>query len=326
MALARLARRAGKQLVWLARRLGLACTTMLSWVQGWGADRLRAMRRGRPAQVETRTARRAALELARDHPSLGARHIARMTGLSRRVAADLKERLRTWRARWVERRARCEWTRAGAVWAMDFTKPKVGIEGGLNRVLVVRDLASGRVLSALATRSEKAEQVARELKRLFDLHGAPLVLKEDNGAPLVASVVRETLGRARVVMMRSPPYTPSYNGSCERSLGWVKVRAVECAAAAGRPGLLTQGDLDEARRFENQYGSPRCARGPSPEAVWSAREPISQSERSRFLAAHARALAAERDRDPEQRTPATIERAAASRVLCELNYLVIRKG
>ncbi len=78
----------------------------------------------------------------------------------------------------------------GSVWAMDFTDPEVAIEGGYDRVLVVRDLASGTTLSTLATRGEIVRDVRAELERLFQEHGAPLVLKSDNGSPLVAKMCR----------------------------------------------------------------------------------------------------------------------------------------
>jgi len=52
-----------------------------------------------------------------------------------------------------------------------------------------------------------------------------LVLKCDNGSPLVAEAVRSLLERWGVVLLRSPAYCPAFNGSCERSLGWtVSVR------------------------------------------------------------------------------------------------------
>jgi transposase InsO family protein len=211
---------------------------------------------------------------------------------------------------------------------MDFTEPQVTIEGGYNRVLVVRDLGSGNTLSTLATGGEKAEDVRAELESLFQEHGAPLVLKSDNGSPLVAKGVQALLKSLQVVMMRSPAYVPSYNGSCERGLGWVKVRAEEFASADGRPGLLRPGDLERARRYQNSFGAPRGKRGVSPQSAWEARKQIGEEERALFIAEHSLALDREAEEEEKaentsKRTRATIERAAVCRALCELNYLII---
>jgi len=211
---------------------------------------------------------------------------------------------------------------------MDFTEPEVAIEGGYNRVLVVRDLASGNTLSTLATRGEKARDVRAELERLFEQHGAPLVLKSDNGSPLVAKVVQALLERFKVVLLRSPAYVPSYNGACERGLGWVKVRAEEFASTDGRPGLLRPADLERARQYQNSYGAPREKRGVSPQDAWEARERISGEERALFIAEHLSALEHEAEveeeaEDTSKRSRATIERAAVCRALCELHYLKI---
>lgn len=317
--------------MWLAEKLGLAASTVRTWLREWReARRLAAKKRGRPRGELSPLERRAVLELFRDHPSLGARRVARMAGLPRRAVADLKARVMGMLARW-RRRSRCEWTRPGAVWAMDFTEPKVPMEHGATRVLVVRDLASGRQLAAIALRGESSRDVVRELRALFHEHGPPLVLKCDNGGPLVAKRVRRLLRQHGVALLRSPPYCPAYNGSCERSLGWTKVGAVECMHARGAEEL-GQADLDQARHLQNATGSPRHLRGQSPEEAWSGRTPIPPEERVAFQEALAAALEREEQdfekrtgHSPDRRDCATIQRAATSRVLCELDYLRIRR-
>ena len=212
---------------------------------------------------------------------------------------------------------------------MDYTEPSVRQEAGATRVLVVRDLASGQQLSSLSMQAESGDAVAAELARLFCKHGAPLVLKSDNGAPLIAGPVRAVLAAHGVTLLRSPPYTPQFNGSCERGLGWLKVHAEEyMQARAGR--ALSQQDLDSSRELQNSSGSPRHARGTCPQRAWEGRDPVTEQERTDFR----RACTAERRAAPRpvekgarlQREQAKIERTAISRVLCNLHYLKIRRA
>jgi hypothetical protein len=45
------------------------------------------------------------------------------------------------------------------------------------------------------------------------------------------------LARWGVTFLRSPPYCPRFNGSCERSLGWTKVHGTEFMGARGGTAL-----------------------------------------------------------------------------------------
>jgi len=85
----------------------------------------------------------------------------------------------------------CHWPLAGRVWAMDLAEPSEWgadqslppIEGGYPYLLAVRDLGSGYQLAWLPVRDATLETVQEVLGSLFARHGAPLVLKSDNGAP-----------------------------------------------------------------------------------------------------------------------------------------------
>jgi hypothetical protein len=331
--LAKTARAAGLGVRWLAQRLGMAARTLWAWLAARAEGLLAALGRPGRLSVETdRELRRAVLELLWAHPHLGARRIARLVPeLSRRVVADWKDRVEGRRTRSAALRAKCcVWNRLGRVWAMDHTDLPAPTENGERQALVVRDLASGKVLSSKSVPLGTAREVVCELERLFMLWGAPLVLKCDNGAPLVAGEVRELLDAWGVVVLRSPPRRPAYNGSAERGLGWWKLFALGCAEEAGRENVLSAVDLEEARRLANEL--PR-ERRPAASESWAAREAISCEERQQFLAAWRAAYEAERTRlevRPEEESPgsrldATIGRRAARAALCELNYLTLRR-
>ena len=327
------ARAAGNGVLWVAERLEMAARTLWSWL----ADRAKGLldglrRRGGSRTKPERWVRRAVLEILYAHPQIGVRRLAKaVPGLSRRTVADWKERVRRRKARSAALEAhRCVWHVPGRVWAMDHTDLPVPLEDGTRKVLVVRDLASGMVLSDSPALSGTAEEVITELERLFDEHGVPLVIKCDNGSPLVAELVRELLARRQAVALRSPPRRPSYNGAEERGHGWLKLLLPGCAAAAGRDEVWRAEDLEAAMGLANEL--PRERRPPARE-VWESREAISHEERQRFLTAYREAYEAERERlelkseevPPGSRLDATIGRRAARAALCELEYLTIRR-
>jgi hypothetical protein len=85
-----------------------------------------------------------------------------------------------------------------------------------------------------------------------------------------------------VVALRSPPYTPQYDGACERSGGIQKQRIEHLALAAGHLGCWTDDDLEDALRQANQTARPFGANGPPPDEAFAMRTPISTAEREAF--------------------------------------------
>ena len=83
-------------------------------------------------------------------------------------------------------------------------------------------------------------------------HGAPLVLKSDNGSAFVASAFEALLAGLRVWQLLSPPRLPSYNGSCEAGIGSMKARTHHQATRLGRAGEWTCDDAEAARQQANQ--------------------------------------------------------------------------
>ena len=203
--------------------------------------------------------------------------------LARDEVRDLLRRYRrAWkRKRWLLTRT-LHWQRPGSAWAIDFSEPPLPIEGCFGRVLALRDLASGYQLLWLATADESASTARDALELLFRQHGAPLVLKSDNGSAFLAAEIAASLAAWQIWHLYSPPRLPQYNGSCEAGIGSMKTRTHHQAARCGRAGEWTCEDLEAARREANETARPWGSRGPTPEETWSGRRPMQPEERSAF--------------------------------------------
>ena len=206
--------------------------------------------------------------------------IAHHPQIARSELREIKrEHRRNWRRRNTYLMTRLFWTTPGTVWAMDFTMPESLIDGKFVRVLVVRDLASGFTLLALPCMGEDSDTVLIGLQSLFELHGAPLVIKSDNGSAFAESRVQALLAEKNVLQLFSPPYYPRYNGSCERGIGWVKARTKYLAELNLRPHAWSSSDLQNAVHFVNEITRPWGWRKPTRTEVWSARASITDEQR-----------------------------------------------
>jgi hypothetical protein len=204
------------------------------------------------------------------------------------------------------------WTLPGAVWAIDGTWLDQPVAPRGRRALVVVELHSRRTLALESVPGERAGSVVACLERLIGLHGAPLVLKADNGSAFIARVVARLCQRHGITLMHSPVRRPRFNGTCEVSGRWAKRRAAAAAAERGSPDRLCQADLDHAVTF----------RGPMPR--------IDPALRSRFRQLVAQQLAAlrleqglalhDRAGDPMSRS---LGRVAAQRALQLCHMLTI---
>src|SRR5262249_163030 len=118
---------------------------------------------------------------------------------------------------------------------------------------------------------------------LFVEHGAPLVLKSDNGSPFGAEVVQDLLATWGVKTLFSPPRMPRYNGAIEAGIGSLTTRTDRHAARQGHPGFWSWEDTEAARQEANATARPQGENGPSPDEAWQGREPIVAGEREAFL-------------------------------------------
>jgi transposase InsO family protein len=119
------------------------------------------------------------------------------------------------------------WQQPGRVWAIDFAEPSLlgaswslpPVDGWYPYVMAVRDLASGYQLAWLPIPEATAETTQAALAHLFDVHGAPLVLKMDNRSAFRAEALKDFLREKNVIELYSPPHRPSYKGPSKRRLG-----------------------------------------------------------------------------------------------------------
>lgn len=174
------------------------------------------------------------------------------------------------------------WLKPGSVWAMDHSKPPAPIEGVYNDVLSIRDLASHVQLAWAPVPDGSAVYVRAILATLIVEHGAPLLIKKDNGSALNDEGVNKLLEQNGIVGLLSPPATPPYNGACEAANGSMKLRTTYEAARHSRPGRWAVQDCEVARWQALQTARPWGLNGPTPEHVWSKREPIPTELRLRF--------------------------------------------
>ncbi len=139
-----------------------------------------------------------------------------------------------------------QWHLPGAVWAIDGTwLDRCVIDMG-RRALVVVELNSKKTMCLEAVRGERGTAVVACLERLIDRHGAPLVLKADNGSAFICAALAALCERSGIVLLHSPVRRPRFNGCCEVSGRWAKHRAAAAALRRGSPDQLCQADLDAA--------------------------------------------------------------------------------
>jgi transposase InsO family protein len=202
---------------------------------------------------------------------------------------ELDDLLTRYRRVWRERHRKplrvLTWPVAGRVWAIDYAEPPVPIDGGFGSLLAVRDLATGMPLAWRPVPAATADQAAAILAGLFAEHGAPLVVKSDNGSHFTGGAVPEVLRAHGVEHLLSPPYWPRYNGSVEAGIHALKDRTAAHAARAGHAGSWTWDDTAGALWEAAEWARPHGPTGPSPAELWHGRTVIGPMERDGFGAA-----------------------------------------
>jgi transposase InsO family protein len=332
---ARWAQRRGLSVAQIADRIGMDASTLRDWMDRWKSDHLRAKARGRPVDpVDADQLFSVLMVFGVIGPQVGLPTLQKLLpDMARAALISLQARCRAIyrkKAAWIVDTLR--WTCPGAVWAIDFAQPPETIERIYTHLLIVRDLASGKVLLAIPTPGESATLVITVLASLFRWFGAPLVLKLDNGGPFITDELKDLLRQHGVLPLYSPPRLPRYNGSVEAGIGSIKTRAFWRAALAARPGQWTVDDIEAAVCEANTEGRPRGSDAPSPDDAWLSRIPITQAQRDALHARYA-ALAAEeyarRGLPPmtrlQHQEQASIDRVAISHALIDNGFLLIRR-
>ena len=171
---------------------------------------------------------------------------------------------------------------------MDHSKAYQPVDGMYPYLFAVRDLASHQQLAWHPVRTVTAEETLPILEALFREHGAPLVVKNDNGSAFIANDLRHAVQREEVAQLFSPPHCPSYNGAVERSNDVMKKYTHHHAVSDGHPHAWKTVDVEHARQLANTISRPWGEHGPTPAEAWQAREPIDAEERGKFQAALAK--------------------------------------
>jgi transposase InsO family protein len=318
-----------------AQLLQLAPRTLRQWDHDFACPPPVPHLLGRPVLRAPRAERQAVLELLDDlGPGTGLPTLcACFPGMLRAELADLLCRYRrAWRRRYHAAPRVLTWAVPGSVWAVDFTEAPAALDGQFPYLLAARDLASGQQLLWLPVTAADGDEARRGLAGLFARHGAPLVLKSDNGPAFTAEATAALREGAGVIALFSPPYYPEYNGAIEAGIGSLATRTERHAARHDRAGQWCCDDAAAAQAEANAGARPRGPGGPTPEQAWAGRSPITEEQRQRF------GEAVERHRE-EGRAPAgrplagppgrqeerARERRAIERALVEHGYLLFRR-
>jgi transposase InsO family protein len=323
-----------------AAQLDLSARTL----RGWDHDlaSLGLAPPGRPATRSALAVRQAILGYVKlTGPGIGVPSLQEhFPDVARAELVDLLERYRVvCRLRGGHYGRVLHWQTPGVVWAADFAEPSLyGLAGSLPPiagcypyVLAVRDLASGFML-AWQPLPALTEQVTRDaLRLLFALHGAPLILKMDNGSAFRAAGFADFLETWGVIPLYSPPSCPMYNGAIEASIGSLKKRTEEQARARGRSGTWDVADLGAAQQAANA-SHPRRLNGRTPTSVWQARTPVGPIarvgfeltvERERFQFRDELGIDQEQVLDHWRRS--AVDRRAIERALVEHGHLLFTR-
>jgi hypothetical protein len=268
-----------------AQHLHLSPRTLRQWRHDAHADTLGLHALGRPILRAPRQERTAVIDLL-NHlgPTIGVPTLRDcFPHLPRAVLTDLLQRYRrVWRSRYHQLLHVLHWQRAGVAWAMDFAQPPNPIDGKYPYLLGVRDLASGQQLLWLPIAHPTADEAVLALAPLFVIHGAPLVLKTDNGSPFCAQAMLAYLRCFDVLPLFSPPYWPRYNGAIEAGIASLKTRTEDHAKRHGRPACWTCDDVEAARLEANATARPKGPEGPTPDRLWDARVLLTADDRTLF--------------------------------------------
>jgi transposase InsO family protein len=204
------------------------------------------------------------------------------------LRAEQEDLLRRYRRVWREQHRIplriLSWPAPGRVWAIDFAQAPLPIEGRFPYLLAVRDLASGMSLLWQPVEHATGANTTDLLATLFAIHGAPLVLKSDNGSAFGEASVQALLRSWNVASLFSPPHWPRYNGAVEAGIGSLKSRTQARAARQGHGGIWTWDDVAGAILEANTLARPQGDCQPSPDALWASRSVIAAPERERFTA------------------------------------------
>jgi transposase InsO family protein len=326
----------GRTLSAIAAGLGLRKGTLKAWKTDWNGHKLVAEPVGRPAERGRALDRNEVLAYI---TALG----GEVSGRSLRKAfplmagKELDDLKRRWRKLLRKKKLeqlirKLRFTEPGTVWAMDFAQMKRPVDGLFRYVLAVRDLASGKTITAMPVERKDSRSVWMVLSALFLWYPPPLVLKSDNEKSFKTDEVTKLLEANGVLPLYSPPYYPPYNGACETGIGTLKTFAFHASAARGCPGDFTSDDVFAAVCRANHLTRPHGHDGPTPDEAWREGTGVLAWDRERFSKRYEveyRKELEDRDHmtlfdlDPVDKED--VDRAAMGRALIKCGFLCVKR-
>jgi transposase InsO family protein len=312
-----------------ANRLHLAPRTLRQWYDDGHIEAPRIHRLGRQTSRSPLTDRTEVLDVLNElGPATSVATLRVCFPLMPRAELEdlVKRYRRVWRMRHQRTSYALHWQRLGAVWAMDFSEAPRPIDGLYPYLLAVRDLASHQQLLWLPVFDMTADTTIEALRMLFVLHGAPLVLKADNGPAFIADATKDFLSPFGVNLLFSPPHTPEYNGSIEAGIGSLKTRTERYATRADHPAYWTCDDVAAAQSEANATARPQGETGPTPNELWQTRRTITAEERRLFQ----KAVQRQRgelgvNEDLSSKEERRMQREAIRRALVEHGFLLFSR-
>ena len=311
----------------IAGGFAVAGRTLRHWCRGLVDQSIPARPLGRPARRSSRDARNAVIRLLDEvGPQIGIPTLRDcFPEMSRAELVEILSRYRrVWRKRHRQPLRILSWPVAGRVWAIDFAEPPQIIEGRYRYLLAVRDLASGRPLLWKPVAHATADEASEAVAALIVEHGAPLVLKSDNGSHFTGEAFTRVLVNHRIEHLLSPPYWPQYNGAIEAGIHSLKDRTAAHAARTGRFCDWTSEDVSNALAEARELTRPGGDAGQTSAHLWQVRTPVSAAERDTFLTIVCRQITCKRSSE-EICSNAEMTRRAIRLALEECGYLHYRR-
>ena len=203
----------------------------------------------------------------------GALYERHQESLSRReLAIKIKQERQRQNQQKRRRKHRVEWKQPNLVWAIDATEYQRDGQGQRLWVHAIKDLASRYHHEPLTVLESKGSDVAAHLEKLFREHGAPLLLKRDNGSVFNNQAVDDVLARWGVIPLNSPTYYPSYNGGIEKGIRELKERLERELPVPESWNLTQVGAFVAVAAAEENYKPRRCLGGATAKEVYSQKQ------------------------------------------------------
>lgn len=203
----------------VAEVLGVSDRTLRSW-RRLGDETKRRGRKPKPKSLaETKLILREWRKQGKPgwRPTASALPGTRVRAVQETIAAAKKRQRRRALEKTKKLRVSIAVKQAGTVAAMDGATVKKGED-----LVIVRDRGSLAVQVKACHGPLRSTDILDVLHKMKMNGRLPFVLCTDNGSPFCSQVVRDFLEKHQVIHLRSLPYVPQHNGSCENAVMDVK--------------------------------------------------------------------------------------------------------